>query len=383
MYHLLAVAILATTVLSAEMDPSLKEWKLIERGVEVVNFPLNKYILQIKSFRSTIHHNGDPIYANNTIVDKSTSMLVHYMVNKQKIGQFVWNTIPYVAGTDVILFGCQSPYSRYISQPCNGKFEQIWSWNFSKKGATLTCDDDLQYSVDFKQARNPSCTNLGFLEIDQLRFTNMAGFYYRAAPQPESQEDPENLVVTKAPTTPPVTTHTPVPPTTTPMPTWGTTKATCNCWTRDCGFCSSLDCAVKYDLTNSDTGITITSVLNRKDWNVIKLYNGAGEVVGYFKWNLKSMFLEGCIFCRTGRMPGILKGDYNEWNFSMKDGVIKISVDGESKVEKRLRKGCKTHYEDVQYFAFQRMGCDSTFKVDDDMEPGSLMDNTCNGQCEE
>jgi len=379
MFPLLAVAFLATTVFSAEIDPTLTEWKKIERGVEIIKFPLNKYILQIKSFRSNIDHKGDPLYANNTIVDKSTSMLVHYMVNKRKLGQFVWNTIPYVAGTDVILFGCQAPYSRYRSNPCNGEFEQIWSWNFSEKGATLTCFDEVQYEVNFQQARNPSCRNLGSLPIDQLRFTNMAGFYYRAAPH---EEAPANLEITEPKTTPPVTTLTPIPPTTTTPHSAQLTRPTCNCWTRECGFCSNLDCAVKYDLTSSETGITVNSVLNRKDFNIIKLYNGAGKVIGYFRWNLKAMFLEGCIFCRSPRMPGILKGDYNDWNFNMKNGMIRISVGGEVRFERKLRRGCKRHYEDVQYFSFQRMECDSTFVIDAAMEPGDLMDGTCNGQCE-
>lgn len=381
MFPLFVVAALATTILSAEIDPTLTEWKLIERGVEIVDFPLNKYILQIKSYRSNIGHKGDPVYANNTIVDKSTSMLVHYMVNKRKIGQFVWNTIPYVAGTDVILFGCQAPYSRYRSNPCKGEFEQIWSWNFSEKGATLTCFDEVQYEVNFQHSRNPSCRAMGTLAIDQLRFTNMAGFYYRAAAQPDKTEGPENLVVTKPKTTPYPTTETPLPPTTTPLP-WDPTLPTCDCWKRECGYCSNLDCAVKYDLINADTGITVNSVLNRKDYNTIRLYNSDGKAVGYFKWNLKAMFLEGCIFCRSPRMPNIFKGDYNEWNFSMKDGIVRISVGGESRFERRLRRGCKKHYEDVKYFAFQRMGCDSTFVADDAMEIGSSIDSTCNGQCD-
>jgi len=382
MYRLLALAALAAAVLSAEIDPSLTEWKKIDRGVEIVKFPLNKYTLQIKSFRSNVpEHGGDPIYANNTVVDKSTSMLVHYMVDGRRIGQFVWNTIPYVAGTDVILFGCQAPYSRYRSEPCNGEFEQIWSWNFSKGGAVLTCFDTVQYEVDFARARNPSCKNMGSLNIEKLRFTNMAGFYYRAAPQPEEQEPPTDGPEDLRITSPEPTTATTLPPTTTPMPV-GDINPTCNCWTRECGYCSKLECAVKYDLTNADTGITVNSVLNRKDFNYIKLYNGEGKNIGYFKWNLKAIFLEGCIFCRSPRMKSILKGDYNEWNFSMKGGVIRLSVGGESFYERKLGRGCRTHYEDVQYFSFQRMSCDSSFLVGDGMERGSLMDRTCNGQCD-
>jgi len=378
MYPLIAITFLATAVLSAEIDPSLTEWKLIERGVEIIDFPLNQYILQIKSYRSNIHHKGDPLYANNTIVDKSTSMLVHYMVNKRRIGQFVWNTIPYVAGTDVILFGCQAPYSRYQSNPCNGEFEQIWSWNFTPKGATLTCFDEVQYEVDFQYARNPSCRNLGSLEIDQLRFTNMAGFYYRAAPVENKvpSEAPEDLKVETF-----ATTMTTLPPTTT-YGGWAVERPTCDCWTRECGSCKNLECAVKYDLTASETGVTVTSVLNRKDYNTIRLYNSAGKAIGYFQWNLKSMILEGCIFCRAPRMPGIAKGDFNEWNFSMKDGVIRISVGGEVMYENKLGRGCKRHYQDVQYFAFEKMKCEGRYTVADGMEPGSLLDGTCHGKCQ-
>jgi len=379
MYHLLAAVVLAAAALSAKIDPKLTEWKKIERGVEIIDFPLNEYILQIKSYRSNIAHQGDPLYGNNTIVDKSTSMLVHYMVNKRRIGQFVWNTIPYVAGTDVIVFGCQNPYSRYKSNPCNGEYEQIWSWNFSEKGATLRCFDEVQYEVDFQQARNPTCQKLGTQPIDQLRFTNMAGFFYRAAPQKELEELKRK---TDPKPTSPKTTLTPIPPTTTTPFVPNPRRPTCDCWTRECGYCKNLDCAVKHDLTASETGITVTSVLNRKVWNTIKLYNSAGKKIGWFKWNLKAMFLEGCIFCRSPRMPGILRGDFNEWNFSMKDGVIKVSVGGEVRFEHKLRRGCKSYYEDVQYFAFQRMSCANNYVVDDGMEPGSLMDATCNGQCD-
>ena len=81
-------------------------------------------------------------------------------------------------------------------------------------------------------------------------------------------------------------------------------------------------------------------------------------------------------------MPGIAKGDFNEWNFSMKDGVIRISVGGEVMYEKKLGRGCKRHYQDVQYFAFEKMKCEGRYTVADGMEPGSLLDGTCHGKCQ-
>jgi len=376
---LLFTTLLFTLSLSAEIDPTLTEWKLIERGVEIVNFPLNKYILQIKSFRSNIAHGGDPLYANNTVVDKSTSMLVHYMVGGRRIGQFVWNTIPYVAGTDVILFGCQAPYSRYRSNPCDGQHEQIWSWDFTVHGATLTCFDEVQYEVSFERSRNPACNTLGSLPIDQLRFTNMAGFYYRARPA-DPTLGPDALQKSTRTSNTYATTLTTLPPTT--PPPGPPINPTCNCWTRECNFCRDLTCAVKYDVTAMQTGITVNSVLNRKDLNQINLYNAEGKQIGYFKWNLKSIFLEGCIFCRTPRSKSILKGEENEWNFSFVGGQVVVSVGGEELYRQKLRRGCRSHYEDVQYFSFQRMSCDSYFKVEDEMERGEKVNPTCNGHCE-
>lgn len=381
-HTLFLTALLFTVSLTAKIDESLTEWKLIERGVEIHDFPLNKYILQIKSFRSNIAHGGDPLYANNTVVDKSTSMLVHYMVGGRRMGQFVWNTIPYVAGTDVILFGCQAPYSRYRSNPCNGEREQIWSWDFTVDGAKLTCFDEVQYEVSFTRSRNPACRNLGSQEIDQLRFTNMAGFYYRAKPH-EASIGPGNLErsepVSSSGTL--MTTVTTMPPTTTPVP-GPRTNPTCNCWTRECNFCRDTRCAVKYDVTSAQTGITVNSVLNRKDFNQINLYNGDGKQIGFFKWNLKAMFLEGCIFCRSPRMNNILKGGENEWNFSLVDSQVVISVGGQERFRRKLVRGCAKHYQDVQYFSFQRMSCSSFFTIGEGMELGEKVNQTCDGQCE-
>merc|ERR1712176_1160616 len=50
-------------------------------------------------------------------------------------------------------------------------------------------------------------------------------------------------------------------------------RPTCDCWTPECGFCTNLDCAVKYDLVNSDKGIVVTSRAHWKKYNTLVLYD--------------------------------------------------------------------------------------------------------------
>lgn len=379
------VTLLVSTALSAEIDPKLTEWILIKKNVEVVDFPLKDVILQIKSFRH-LNHNDDPLYSNSTVVDKSTSMLIHYMSKGERLGQFVWNTIPYVAGTDVIIFGCQAPYSRYRSNPCGGKVEQIWSWNFEDNGAALTCDEELQYEVDFR-SQNYMCQRLASADIDQIRFTNMKGFYYRGEPKPQGQdEDPGQLVVDLEidPTTqPPPTTYT---ASSSPgFAEWRTIMKhpTCNCRSRQCNSCRDTSCATKYSLSTQERGVTVSSLLNRRKYNVIHLYNSEGKRIGYFKWNMKAIFLEGCIMCRTPRFP-FDKGQINEWNFSMVEGNVRLIHGGEVRYEHQLVKRCADYYKDVAYFAFSEINeCESTFDVKVDMMLGEKLNETCNGKCEE
>merc|ERR1719457_25147 len=153
---------------------------------------------------------------------------------------------------------------------------------------------------------------------------------------------------TKAATEPPKPAT--IPPTPAPEPEEeedpgeqgaGVKWPTCECWTKECNFCSNMECTVKHDLINSDLGVTVTSKVYWKKLNSIMLYNSAGDSVGSFQWSAGGIYLSGCIRCQAP--PGIkaLKGGEVTWTFDMdinEEGnvVVSISVGGEVLYEQKL-----------------------------------------------
>ena len=358
--------ILAVTLLSCYESADINEpkWKPIKSGVQKVAFPIKDTQLQIKSFRPSDH---DPDSDNSLPADKSTSMVMMFFLKGERVATVVWNTIPYREGRDVTIFGCQATYRKYNSDPCNGDKEQVWTWQFTPKRATLKCHDEVQYEMDFSSASLASCKRVGKTDVDEIKFTNMAGFYYRGLldqkapeqPQEQPQEQPEDLSLRD---------HRP----------------TCGCWNKECGYCSDLDCAVKYNISAAVSGVTVRSELQRSKtvFKKIMLFNSVGARIGYFMINRKAVFLEGCIHTRAPRLP-IPRGEAGDWTLSLVDAVLKVEIGGVAVVDSKLRKGCADYYSDVQYFSFKRMGCDDSFKVlPDVMKVGTLMDGVCSqGTC--
>ena len=178
--------------LSAVLDPSLTEWKLIDKGVERTLFPLRDYILEVKSFRPDVY-DTNPLYGELIRTDKSTTMmmLLHAGNWNNKVGRLVWNTIKYDRGFDVAIEECNVRYQAYESFPAGGKKEQIWAWNFNQDDVELTCDGDLQYSQNFDEGEfNPrkpglpeKCRALGDAAVDRIIFRHMEGYYIRGVPR--------------------------------------------------------------------------------------------------------------------------------------------------------------------------------------------------------
>ena len=391
----LAVLALFSSALSAELDPSLTEWRLLESDVEQVMFPLRDYILEVKTALPD-DYDTNPPYGELFRTDKHTTMMAMLHAggwNKnRKVGRLVWNSIKYDRGFDVSIEECNANYKAYRSFPADGEKEQIWAWNFFDDLVLLTCNDDLQYSQLWANGdvnpRKPglpeNCAALGAADVDRIVFRHMAGEYIRAVPK----EQPDEI---KAPTTPPATTPAASTPhlatthaATTPVPDiFPKFYPTCNCWTKECGYCSKMECTVKHDLVGSEQGVKVSSVLNRKELNTIVLYDDEGETVGKFRWNLKGIFLDGCVACRTPwrlRRAKAAEGA-TEWEFTLTDGIVRIKIGGEVLYESRLRAECAGVYRRATRFAFYNMGCENTFTVTEEMETGSSVTADCAGAC--
>jgi len=384
----LAVLALFGASLSAELDASLTEWRLITSDVEKVMFPLRDYILEIKSARPD-EYDTNPPYGELFRTDKSTTMMMLLHAGswqqKDKVGRLVWNTIKYDRGYDVSIEECNVRYQAYKSFPANGEKEQIWSWNLFEDMVLLTCNDELQYSQVWAQGEmNPrkpglpeKCQALGDANVDRISFRHMAGEYIRG--RPKRAVEPTEPPTTRQPTTQPQT----------PSPTvpdniiFPKDYPTCNCWTKECGYCSKMECTVKHDLFSSENGIQVSSVLSRTELNAIVLYDDEGEIIGKLRWNLKGIFLDGCIGCRTPwrlRRAKAAEGPTN-WEFSLTDAVVRISIGGEVLYENRLRQECAAVYRRATRFAFYNMGCENTFTVTEEMEKGARITTDCAGAC--
>ena len=363
------------TTLSAVLDPTLTDWRLLKTDEERVMFPLRDYILEVKTFRPDVYDTNPP-YGELFRTDKATTMmmLLHAGDWNSKVGRLVWNTIKYDRGFDVNIEECDARYQPYNTFPAGGKKEQIWSWNFSEDDVKLTCDGELQYSQHFDEGdvnpRKPglpqSCRALGDAHVDRIIFRHMAGYYIRGVPRSGETTPTRQEVTTPVPTTQVVTTEQVVTTTEQPDPDdidYIKDYPTCDCWTPQCGYCTNMECTVQQDLVNSNKGIEVTSTLKRKTLNSIVLYDENGNELGKFQWNLRGVWMTGCIQCLT---PAELrrarsKEGQTTWSFSLKDGVVRITINEECLYEQPLVGECKERYGKAKRFAFFDMTCENTF----------------------
>jgi len=350
---MISVLFLALLSLSygAVLDPTLTEWHLVESNFERFNFPLRDYILEVKAFLPETY-NTNPSYGELLRTDKPTTMMVllyenNYQV-KNKVGRLVWNKIKYDRGFDVAVEECDARYEAYPSFPANKQPEQIWAWNFFEDFVELSCNDVVQYSQIFSQGdvspMKPqlpqTCQRLGAANVNKIELRHMKGEYIRGRPKVAPPTDPPT---TAAPTTEPV-----IP---------GELRErlpTCDCWRKECGYCSNMECAVQHDLINSDTGIQVFSNVDKESMNSIRLFSESGEVIGTFQWNLKGIFLTGCVGCRTPRRlrkARNMDGGQTNWEFALKDGVVSLRVGTDAVYEHKLRGECKEVYSQATRFA--------------------------------
>ncbi|KAL5256823.1 hypothetical protein ACHWQZ_G011924 [Mnemiopsis leidyi] len=393
------------TALSAVLDPTLTEWKLLKTNEERVLFPLRDYILEVKSFLPDVYDTNPP-YGELFRTDKASTMmmLLHAGNWDKKVGRLVWNTIKYDRGFDVNIEECDARYQAYRSFPAGGKKEQIWAWNFNQDDVELTCDGELQYTQNFDEGddnpRKPGlpekCRALGDAEVDRIIFRHMEGYYIRGVPRenkkvttpaPEVPTTQGEVHTTKAITTTPTTEAALITSTPADDPdnvVYEEVYRTCDCWTPECGYCTNLECTVQQDLANSDRGITVTSTLTRKTLNTIVLYDQEGHQIGKFQMSLRGIWMSGCVQCRA---PVALRQARDEegrltWSFSLKEGVVRIIVGGEVLYEQELAGECKEKYSQAVRFAFDDMSCENTFLYDrSEMLAGDKITPDCSGRC--
>ena len=339
---------------SADIDPSLNDWKLIESNVEKFMFPIKDYILEVKSFRPD-HYNANPSFEELSQLDRTFMILeLHEGGWNNRVGRLVWNTIKYDLGQDVLVEECNRQYSAYRSFPAGGKKEQLWAWNINSEDAELTCDEELQYSQLFAEGdadtgNSGRCQALGKAPVDRIILKFMEGCYVRAVPKIGELKYPE--------------------------------YPTCDCWHPRCGYCTDLACTVEQDFSSSLMGVQVTSKLKRKKYNTLVLYDEAGLEIGKFHWSRMRVFLTGgCIQCATPASVRRLRG-VTTWNFSLKEGVIRIHVEGEVVFERQLKDKCATRYGGAKRFAFYNMGCENSFRLTEEMVAGDLIAGECPGAC--
>ena len=159
---------------------------------------------------------------------------------------------------------------------------------------------------------------------------------------------------------------------------------TCDCWTAECGYCSNVDCTVKHDLINSQSGVEVSSHIKRKKYNTIVLYDEDGEVVGRLQWSLSGIYLTGCIACQTppALKKATSKDGHTVWSLSLKKGYLRIKIGEEVLYKQDLKGECAEIYSKIKRFAFSDMSCENTFSFDpEEMELGARMTPDCGGQC--
>ena len=143
---------------------------------------------------------------------------------------------------------------------------------------------------------------------------------------------------------------------------------------------------MKQDLATSDRGIQVTSKLRRKRENSIVLYDEDANEIGKFQWNLRGIWLTGCITCMTPVHLRRAKADEGQttWSFSIRDGIVRITINGEHLYEHALIGECKERYAQAKRFAFYDMTCENTFSYSpSEMEAGERITPDCAGTCSE
>ena len=311
-------------------------------------FPIKDYILEVKSYRPDIY-NTNPSYRSP---GPRTAMIVelHEGGWQNRVGRLVWNTIKYDMGRDVLVEGCDGDYRAYRSFPAGGDKEQVWAWNFNSVDLQLTCNEELQYKKLFSDGEENKCEILGAAPIDRIILKFMEGTYIRAVPKIGELKFPE--------------------------------YPTCDCWHPQCDYCSSLNCTVQQDLSSSPAGVHISSTARRRKLNTLVLYDNSGDILGRFHWSRSRVILTGgCIQCRAPVGLRRLRGEV-DWNFSLQDSVVRITVEGEVVYEQELRGECKERYGKVGRFAFDGLGCEHSFRVTEEMIAGDRFTLDCSESCD-
>lgn len=164
--------------------------------------------------------------------------------------------------------------------------------------------------------------------------------------------------------------------------------SSCDCWNEACGYCADLSCAVKYDLANSDEGVTVTTQLKRKELNSMLFFNGAGNALGMFRFSLSQIHLTGCIACNAPEAVREARRAFPDgnvpWTIRFNMGGVKLAIGGEVVFEQELIGECAEHYTDIQYFAFyEAESCQNKFTLAEVMVAGENINETCGGTCPE
>ncbi|KAL5246746.1 hypothetical protein ACHWQZ_G018832 [Mnemiopsis leidyi] len=156
---------------------------------------------------------------------------------------------------------------------------------------------------------------------------------------------------------------------------------TCECWNAECGFCTNTECTVKQNLPDNKEGIevSVTHEVRRQKVNTLVLFDEEGNLLGKFHYSLLKLMLTHCLSCPT---PALLrmasKKQVSTWDISLKNGVMKIMIEGQVYWRKVLSPDCFEVYSKAKRFAFTKMNCDSSFSyVPDQMEVGQLMSAGC------
>ena len=395
----LIFSVLLGTCFPDVLDPSLTEWKQLKTDFERVIFPLRDYVLEVKSYLPD-EYDTNPPYAELIKTNKVTTMMLLLYSNSwnNRVGRLVWNTIKYDRGFDVAIGECNARYQAYESFPADKRREQIWAWNFMQDHVELRCDGKLQFSQHFdesdKDPRKPwlseKCRQLGDADIDRIVFKHMAGEFIRGKPKSDYMMTTP-LPALNDPTTEKTTTEeqtTTQPTTSSPgLAALSTYERypTCDCWTSDCNFCSNLQCAVKLKrgVDKSDFGVQVLSKLGWRRISTIVLYNKNGEKLGYFRWSLRLIFLTECLSCQSPpAIRRIRPGSKTLWDFSLKDGVVQIKIGDKILYRYKLRGKCARRYEEIGWFSFSDMSCDSRFGFSRDRMVTSMkMSSRCSATC--
>ena len=304
---------------------SLTDWTLISSTNKrsTINTPLTKLkdvTLEIKSPA------GSP----------SGNMAVNLIHQDDSLGLweetavFMWDSKTLVIDLDCLGAGKEIEYD---DDTLSDTDEKVWSWRFTPAKMSLSCNGQELYSLTFPD--KSLCK--AFLEttsFNEISFIYMADKYYRLLYHVTLARD---------------------------------------CWTRACGYCGNLDCAVQYNMSEAE-GITATSLLTRTRYNKIVLYDGAGAELGSVMWSLSRVHLIGCVACRLPwRRVRFFPRTTQQWRVSLEGGALAVHVAGREVFRRKLHGKCLGHYSRVGFFAFSQIYPGTTFTKLNGMELGKLV----------